>query len=462
MKSRFVRLAAVVLAVTCLMTGCNAIGLNVESQLFPPDGGGKQEAIRAALNSYILSHTASGETEDYTLKYPSDGEYLSAFITLDQVKGRTVLSPNKTASPSATETDVAASDTAIAFYRRNTENALVHINLLKRQSDDSWISVADIEGKGEAVNRVDFGDLNNDGMPELLIGWSLYNTRDSRVSIYNLGNDLTNFSFVAPYTDLVIADFTDDGADDLLLLNILTGTHLASAQLYSFDEKGAVAQGNIMLDSEIISFGEYTVAVLSDGINGVFLDCYKEQRAMITELIYWEDGQLCAPLCDQTAQLNSVTTRELLITSRDIDGDGMMEWPVTTRMPGFEDAETAEALWRVEWCSWNHSAKRLETEFIGLIPAKDSYMLRLREEWQDLPAAYTVGTRTLTLYTDSDSGEWLFRIGAFSSEEDLPEGYSLLKKDNGQCYAVCISDKQPQLTTEDFHYLFYHLSEEDI
>lgn len=460
MMRRFVRVAAVGLAVVCLLTGCSAIGLNVESQLFPPDNGGEQDAIRTALDAYVVSHTASGETADYTLKYPSHGEYLSAFITLDQVKEHTVLSPNGSVTSSVAE--AASSDTAIAFYRRNAESALAHINLLKRQNDGTWTSVADVEGKGEAVNRVDFGDLNNDGVPELLIGWSLYNTKDSRLSIYDLGNDLNAYSFGAPYTDLIVTDLTGDGADDLLLLNILTGTHLASAQLYSFRTNGAVTQSHVMLDSEIISFGEYIVAELSEGVNGVFLDCYKEQRAMITELIYCEDGKLSAPLCDQTAQLNSVTTRELLITSRDIDGDGTVEWPVTTRMPGFEEAEASTALWHAEWCYWNHATKRLVTDFTGLIPANDLYMLRLRDEWQDLPAAYTVGTRTMTLYTDSESGDWLFRISVFSSQEDIPENYSLLKEANGQCYAVCIADTQQKLTTEDFHYLFYCLSEEDV
>ena len=463
MKSRRFRIAAICIALICFLTGCNAIGLNVETQLIPPNSGGEQEAIRSALDAYISSHTGNGESADYTLKYPAAGNYLSAFITLEQVEAHTVLSPESATKQPVTEKAETVPDTAVAFYRRNSENALVHINLLKRNADGTWRSVADVEGKGESVNRVDFGDLDNDGTPELLIGWHLYNTRDSRLAIYDLDNNLTARPFSAPYTDLVVGDITGDGADDLLLLSIMTGTRLASAQLFSYRDNGAVETGHVMLDSDIVSFGEYIVAELSADVNGVFLDCYKEQNAMITELVCWEDGKLKAPLCDQMVQLNSVTARELPIASRDIDGDGVVEWPVTTRMPGFEDAEMSKTLWHTEWCYWDQSTKRINTEFTGLIPAEDGYMLRLRDEWQDLPAAYNVGTRTLTLYADMESGEWLFRLGTFPSEkkDELPEGYTLLDETEDRCYAVYISEKQTNIAVEEFNYFFYRISEEE-
>lgn len=462
MKSHRFRVAVACMTIVCLLTGCSAIGLNVETQLIPPDSGGEHEAIRDALDAYISSHTGSGESADYTLKYPSTGHYLSAFITLDQVEEHTVLSPGSVTDVPADE-GATIPDTAIAFYRRNSENALVHINLLKRNTDGSWASVADVEGKGESVSRVDFGDLNNDGTPELLIGWHLYNTRDSRLSIYDLDNNLTARPFSSPYTDLVVGDLTGDGADDILLLTIMTGTRLASAQLFSYLENGAVRDGHTMLDSDIVGFGDHIVAKLSEDVNGVFLDCYKEQNAMITELICWEDGKLEAPLCDQTAQLNSVTAREMPIASRDIDGDGVVEWPVTTRMPGFEDAEMDKTLWHTEWCYWDQSLQQIKTKFTGLVPAEDGYMLRLREEWTDLPAAYNVSTRTLTLYADLASGEWLFRVATYPIEkkEELPDGYALLDETEDLCYAVCISEKQMNIAVEEFNYLFYRISEEE-
>ncbi len=447
-----------VCALLCmLLSGCSAIGLDVETQLIPPQSSGEQEGIRAALDEYISTHTQVGESEEYTLKYPSGGQYLSAFIMLDQVKEHTVL----TAEPSAAPTESSEPRQVLAFYRRNNENALLHINLLQCDTSGVWSSVADVEGKGESVNQVEFADLNNDGKPELLIGWSLYNTQDSRLSIYNIDENLVARNFSSTYTDLVVADVTADGGDDLLLLSISHGFESVTAQLFSFKSNNEIVSGMVMLDSSIVEFGSHITAPVYEDGNGVFLDCYKEQDAMITELIAWTDGQLKAPLCDQATMLNSETAREKPITCRDIDGDGMVEWPVTTRMPGFEEALPQNTLWYTEWCHYNAAEDAAEMEFAALIPAEDGYMLRLREEWNALPAAYSAATRTLTVYRNTDSGEWLFRIVTLPIEDkaNLPNGYVLLDENDDACYAVRIADDVTTVSMEEIQYLFNLLEE---
>lgn len=454
------KLVLVCLVIMSLLTGCSAIGLDVETQLMPPESSGEHEAIRTALDDYIISHTQSGQSDDYTLKYPSGGRYLSAFIMLDHVEEHTVLGAGSTAPVSTDgESEVRS---ALAFYRRNDENALVHINLLQSDEEGNWTSVADVEGKGESVNQVEFGDLNNDGVPELLIGWSLYNTRDSRLAIYNIDENLAMRSFSSTYTDLVVADITADGGDDLLLLSITGSYDLVSAQMFSFRTDNVVLSGHTVLDSNIVSFGDHITAALSEDVNGVFLDCYKEQDAMITELICWQDKKLVAPLCDQTTQLNTVTAREISLSSRDIDGDGAVEWPITTRMPGFEETAPANTLWYTEWRSYDVNTDSVRTDFSGLMPAEDGYMLRLREEWKALPAAYSAATRTLTLYRDSDSGEWLFRIAVFDiAEKDaLPDGYVLFEERENVCYAVRMADGVTAVSMEEIRYLFYLPAEE--
>ncbi|MBR2405661.1 MAG: hypothetical protein IKB04_01235 [Clostridia bacterium] len=448
------------LLIMTLLTGCNVIGLDVETQLMPPESNSEHKAIRAALDEYIGTHTKNGQSADYTLKYPSGGRYLSAFIMLDQVKEHTVLTAGN-AVPTAEKP--VETKSALAFYRRNDENALVHINLLKSNDEGQWRSVADIEGKGESVNQVEFGDLNNDGTPELLIGWSLYNTRDSRLAIYNIDEKLTMRSFSATYTDLVVADITADGSDDLLLLSIANSFDLVSAQMFSFRTDNVVDSGHALLDSDIIRFGDHITVSFDNRFNGVFLDCYKEQDAMVTELLCWQDKKLIAPLCNQSTQLNTHTAREISLSCRDIDGDGMVEWPITTRMPGFEETEPNQTLWYTEWCSYDLQSNEVRTEFFGLMPAKDGYMLRLREEWQTLPAAYSRDNRTLTLYRKENGGEWLFRIGTFAASEknDLPDGYVLFHEQKDRCYAVLMAEDTEAISLEEIRHLFYVLDGED-
>ncbi len=445
--------------IMALLTGCNAIGLDVETQLMPPENGGEQEAIRTALDEYISTHTQAGQNTEYTLKYPSGGRYLSAFIMLDRIEEHTVYSGYTKTEPSPSAD---APKAALAFYRRNDENALVHINLLQCGKDGSWRSIADVEGKGESVNQVEFGDLNNDGVPELLVGWPLYNTKDSRLAVYDMDDGLAPRQFSGTYTDLVVADVTADGADDLLLLSIANGVKMVTAQLFSFRSNNEIISGVTMLDSGIVRFGDHiTTSLFSGNSNGVYIDCYKEQDAMITELICWQDNKLLAPLCDQTTMLNTETSREVPLASRDIDGDGIVEWPITTRMPGFETTDPQTTLWYAEWRSYSFYSDYINKEFFSIIPGEEGYMLRLRNEWNYWPMAYNPSTHVLTLYRNT-MGDAVFRIGTFpiAEKDKLPEGYMLLEERRDVCYAVIIEGEDEVISVEEIRYLFNVLGEE--
>ena len=441
--------------VACLLTGCNAIGLDVETQLIPPESSSEHEAIRTALDEYISAHTKSGETAEYTLKYPSGGQYLSAFIMLDDLKTHPILGVEDAGTKSLGKQ-------VVAFYRRNSENALVHINLLQCDENGTWKSVADVEGKGQSVNQAEFADLNNDGTPELLIGWSMYNTRDSRLAIYDLDNNLRMRSFSDTYTNLIVADITADGGEDLLLLRVNSGDNPVSAEMYSFRSNNVIENGHALLDSGIVRFGEHVTARLTDKINGIYIDCDKEQGGTITELLYWNDGQLLAPLCDQDSGINRQSAREKALACRDIDGDGQIEWPVTSRMTGFEDTAVDETLWYTEWRSYDVDSDEIVIEFAGLIPAEDGYMLRLREGWEALPVSYNNETRLLTMYRDGD--QWQFRLRAIAAEdkEELPEGYVVIKESDTVCYAVLLAEEEGAIPLEELLSLFYLLDGEEV
>lgn len=444
--------------IVCLLTGCNAIGLDVETQLMPPESSSEHEAIRTALDEYISANTKSGETAEYTLKYPSGGRYLSAFIMLDSIKDHPILNVESTETTSLGKQ-------AVAFYRRNSENAPVHVNLLQSDSEGNWKSVADVEGKGQSVNQAEFADLNNDGIPELLVGWAMYNTRDSRLAIYDLDSELRMRSFSDTYTNLIVADITADGAEDLLLLRLKTGEHPVSVDMYSFRPGNVIENGHALLDSNIVRFGDHVTAKLSDKVNGVYIDCHKEQGGMITELLCWEDNHLQAPLCDQNSALNTQSAREKALFCRDIDGDGQVEWPVTSRMTGFEETAVSETLWYTEWRSYDVVNDTVVIEFAGLIPAEDGYMLRLREGWEVLPVSYGNDTHTMTVYRDGENSDtWYFRIRAIAAEEkeNLPEGYVVIKESDTVCYAALLSEEEDTISLEELLSLFYLLDGEGV
>jgi hypothetical protein len=90
-RIKSIAVISLVFLMTLSLCGCTAIGIDVESQLRPPKNNGEQEMLRNALDSYVLQNKMS----KYSLKYPSEGDYLSSFILLDEVTFPTYVAPEE-------------------------------------------------------------------------------------------------------------------------------------------------------------------------------------------------------------------------------------------------------------------------------------------------------------------------------------------------------------------------------
>ena len=84
MKRRY---SALVLALVLLCTGCS---LDVDSYLRPPQVGGQQQAVQAALETYLRD---SGGDVRYTLEYPVEGDHTAAFVFAAKLNWHAMLRP---------------------------------------------------------------------------------------------------------------------------------------------------------------------------------------------------------------------------------------------------------------------------------------------------------------------------------------------------------------------------------
>ena len=101
-------LAVVVLAFCVCLAGCDFFTMETEQMLTPPALIGDMAPIQKTLNASIKG--------EYTLKYPSSGEYRSA-VVLNDINGDGVFE-------------------AFAFYSQTDgEVDYVHVNFIVRVSD---------------------------------------------------------------------------------------------------------------------------------------------------------------------------------------------------------------------------------------------------------------------------------------------------------------------------------------
>ena len=443
-------LAALLSLFLCLlMSGCNAIGLDVENQLRPPKNNGQQEELRMALENFIAQNNERGEVTPYLLKYPSAGQYRSAFLLLDQVQSPVYVSPNDSSPSSYLDT---IAEYCLAFYRLDIENSPTHINLLKK-SNGSWTSISDVEGYSEEIAQVNFADTTGDSIPELLIGWNLYNAKDKRLCVYSIAPQLTEEAYTDSYTHLTVCDMTGDDVDDLLLFNSDAVAGKCTARLFSHTDGRLALFGTVPLDPAILQFQESTNVIFPNGFRGVYIDAYKDPKTTITELILWNGNQLLSPFYSNELQITSLTAREASLHSCDIDEDGVVEWPLLEMIDQSTSDEQTGVLWKVSWYYFDITTFTAKHDFDSIVNREENYLLQLTDVFPTDFTAKHFDENHLLVLLENDQPFLKIQVTESGKKTDLEEGLVYFDASDSRHYATWYSDSL-SISMEEFRYLF--------
>ena len=321
------KIFAIIIIVAILITssGCSLNFFSVESLMAPPTQSGKNGQVQKSFNNLMK------ETK-FQLKTPVAGDYQTSFVLVDINND--------------------GSEEAFVFYSDSSSvESSVRMAFMENISDE-WIITSDIKGAGTGVYDINFVDLNNDGLKEVFVSWSLLDSKttkivsifelvtdaDGVVSLNSLGNEYCNAkSFL---------DFNNDGADDLVLVYLDDTGAVQKSFIRMFllsQNHQFIKYGETVLDSSIASVS----AIQSDELNfngnrlvRVFVDCAKNDRMIFTELVYW-DSSHAVPVRAYTEP--SVTNlRSASAICRDIDNDGLLEIPSLTQLYGDENTFTVK------------------------------------------------------------------------------------------------------------------------
>jgi len=399
-----------VICVTLSMTGCSFLNFDMDTTLRAPHAAGEQDAIQTALEEHIHQLESSVLSEEsaipaYVLKYPKMGSYRSAFIMKD--------------------IDGDDKEDALAFYATAPDGANTHIVMLSKQNGQ-WVCMDDIEGLATEIERVNFGDLNNDGVMELFTGFSMYDTRDRRLMLYTWEDGHFVERYSDTYTNMIVASVVQEGRDDFLLYRIQAAEEKTTVRLLSMEEDTIVEKSSASLDGKIQQFLDYSFAELPSGGRALYQDCLKTSGTLVTELIVWDGDHLEAPLYDPLENITTHSARESSLPVGDIDFDGELEWPQSFRMPGDELTAASEVLlWMSDWYAWNDETDQPVKKLTNIVNTADQYYLKVPDEWiGNITARYAPSQRSLSILevTDGKIGDELIRLVAIPQGDDNPFG----------------------------------------
>lgn len=404
-----------------MLSGCSSLRISsIDDLITPVSPSGDDAGILAAVDEYCKS--------GYSVKVPLSGRYTTSFIRYD-------LSGD-------------GNDEAVAFYEPADKLSTVEMALLKKNGN-GWKVVESIIGEGTDVNSVEFCDLNNDGIVEIIVCWSVISrSTASNLCVYKQNGKDTDYSIQlldnsVSSSDFVCADISGDGVNEVLAFTTGSVSVSPKAELYSFSSGKKRLIGETKLDSSIISFDNIVCGETDEGIS-IYADAVRSNGgSMVTELLYWSNyyDSVISPFYSYSTGRTKDTTRSNMINSRDIDGDGEIEIPLDRSVSSLPEEITAQ-----NWVSYANTVLNHNTYSIAC--EKDCYLLVLNDEaFSKLKFSYSSDLRELTA---KNGNEEVFKIltviksGYDSSKfADYTEiysdsGFAYLAKVNGQS-AVKIS-----------------------
>ena len=381
------RLASLALgAVLCLaQAGCSFSGLDAQNLMSPP---------RASLDQQGIYELLQGDQQELTLVYPKRGDHRSAIIMHDW-SGDGV-------------------EDAVGFVALDRG---VEVHFLEKSQGD-WRAAASFGNTATQVDLVCFGDLNGDGVEDVIIGWGSTTGTTGRTAsvsayLYQEGN-VTEYS-LGTYGELALTDFDENGIYEVFTVDMYIAAEEegavdlpATAHVYAWQEDTLREVHTASADNSITSYVSIQFGKLGRGLYGVVVDGAKADGSMTTQVFTLEDGLLLnspAGVNSESYQNPFSRPSAAVFTSQDVNGDGLLEIPVASQLPAIpEDVSLDSTGFLVEWVNADTSGN-YETALTALMNLGENYWFRLPASLVGkISASNNTAARSVT-YTEVVTGE---------------------------------------------------------
>jgi len=425
---KFIKAFVPILLSALILGGCSfRLASSIDDLITPVSPSGENANVQKALDNYCKG--------SYSLKTPVSGDFTTSYIFYD--------------------IDSDSEKEAIVFYEPSSNPGSIDMAVIDKINGE-WSVVCNIEGRGSDVYSVDFRDLNGDGSTELIVLWDTFSNSASHVlAVYRQAyvNDQLALSVVGRYitmSNYIAVDIHGDDAEELMVFTVDSGDSIsANAVLYSYEDDNLKSLGSTKLDGHISSYK----SIISEN-NGervyVYADAAKSNGAqMLTEVINWSDyyNTIISPFYNYSTGITKETTRQAMLTSRDIDGDGIVEIPLDAQRASFPGNVEA-----VNWKKYENSV--LAHSCYSVAVEKDNYQIIIPDAYFDrITVSYDYENKALTVSDKSDN--IIFTVtyllkSHYSENNEKYANYTEIMSDSGYIYlAECGNDSDIKITAED-------------
>ena len=377
------RKIAALIALCLMLCGCS-MGASVENMLTPP-------RLLAEQNE-IYDELIKSAGKNVKLKYPRSGDYRSAFVmyNIDDEEG----------------------DEAMVFYESKNASAGESALRLKffDKKNGKWEAVYDLACAGSEVESLSFASLGSTGNVDIIIRYTLLNQLDKAFSVISYSDGVPVTLYSSSYSCLDVFDMNGDGLDELVAVNSDKTSNTSTAMMFTNGDNGFEKLSETPLYSGASDYIRVTKGNISEGTFAMFLDYSKGGGQSGTDVLYCYGNRLFSPDSVGSSTQSSIISRLVNdhmseIYCYDIDGDGFIEIPSTTPLPGYEVLTRPEQLCAVLW--YTISYDNFTVEHYSYFSGKYRFALLFPSRWQGVVTAVPDFTNNEIVFISYDENKSL-------------------------------------------------------
>ena len=391
MKNRWISagvLAAMLMALTLVLSGC---------------------FFRSPEELY-QSPERSADYENLTQKIREVKGKLAQEYGVTEVEDTSVLSGDNTALIQLQDMDGDGQrETAVTFFRVPGAEKPHKILFFTNGEDDIYTVSAMLEGDGSAIYRVDYADLDGSGYKEVVVSWQMStgayllgvysveapmsrsrlqmanSSKNGAASVQN--DDLRGSEWMTTaYGDYILTDIDQDSRTEVAIVRIDPSLTNSGVDVYGWEDSAFKKLSTAPLSTGVVSVGRGGVE--ENFINGdppvraLYVSSELSDGSHVVDVIAYQQGQLTnISLAPETGISRETLSRYVDLEPSDVNGDGVLELPQPSPLPGQEDS-TASDYWLIDWYQYDSSGQRIEvcTTYHNVT---DGWYLIIPDTWKD-------------------------------------------------------------------------------
>ena len=391
MKNRWISagvLAAMLMALTLVLSGC---------------------FFRSPEELY-QSPERSADYENLTQKIREVKGKLAQEYGVTEVEDTSVLSGDNTALIQLQDMDGDGQrETAVTFFRVPGAEKPQKIFFFTKGEDDIYTVSAMLEGDGSAIYRVDYADLDGSGYKEVVVSWQMStgayllgvysveapmsrsrlqmanSSKNGAASVQN--DDLRGSEWMTTaYGDYILTDIDQDSRTEVAIVRIDPSLTNSGVDVYGWKDSAFKKLSTAPLSTGVVSVGRGGVE--ENFINGdppvraLYVSSELSDGSHVVDVIAYQQGKLTnISLAPETGISRETLSRYVDLEPSDVNGDGVLELPQPSPLPGQEDS-TASDYWLIDWYQYDSSGQRIEvcTTYHNVT---DGLYLIIPDTWKD-------------------------------------------------------------------------------